>query len=105
MLETEDLYSDEEVLDCGKAVNFTYYDHLVGIQNRASHTHIPEPEVANLFKKKSKKGDNVFLSFYACEKKVQCLIYFLLSGISILILWIDIVKYDTQYTEQFLFFV
>jgi len=56
VLETEDLYSDEEVLDCGKAVNFTYYDHLVGIQNRASHTHIPEPEVANLFKKKSKKG-------------------------------------------------
>jgi len=56
VLEPEDLYSDEEVLDCGKAVNFTYYDHLVGIQNRASHTHIPEPEVANLFKKKSKKG-------------------------------------------------
>ena len=46
---------DDEVLDCGKPVNFTYYDHLVGIQNRASHLHIPEPEVANLFKKKSKK--------------------------------------------------
>ena len=44
------------MLDCGKPVNFTYYDHLVGIQNRASHSHIPEPEVANLFKKKSKKG-------------------------------------------------
>merc|ERR1719378_368389 len=41
---------DDEVLDCGKPVNFTYYDHLVGIQNRASHLHIPEPEVANLFK-------------------------------------------------------
>ena len=81
MLETEDLYSDEEVLDCGKAVNFTYYDHLVGIQNRASHTHIPEPEVANLFKKKSKKGENVFFSFYTCEKKTQCLIYFLPTGI------------------------
>jgi len=50
---------DEEVLDCGKAVNFTYYDHLVGIQNRASHLHIPEPEVANLFKKKSKKGAEI----------------------------------------------
>jgi hypothetical protein len=24
----------DEVLDCGKPVNFTYYDHLVGIQNR-----------------------------------------------------------------------
>merc|ERR1719322_781055 len=50
---------DDEVLDCGKPVNFTYYDHLVGIQNRASHLHIPEPEVANLFKKKSKKGADV----------------------------------------------
>lgn len=50
---------DDEVLDCGKAVNFTYYDHLVGIQNRASHLHIPEPEVANLFKKKSKKGSEI----------------------------------------------
>ena len=51
--------ADDEVLDCGKAVNFTYYDHLVGIQNRASHLHIPEPEVANLFKKKSKKGSEI----------------------------------------------
>merc|ERR1719474_32795 len=51
---------DDEVLDCGKPVNFTYYDHLVGIQNRASHLHIPEPEVANLFKhKKSKKNLDV----------------------------------------------
>merc|ERR1719150_1676616 len=49
----------EDILDCGKPVNFTYYDHLVGIQNRASHLHIPEPEVANLFKKKSKKGSEV----------------------------------------------
>lgn len=50
---------DDEILDCGKAVNFTYYDHLVGIQNRASHIHIPEPEVANLFRKKSKKGSEI----------------------------------------------
>jgi len=57
LIETQDV--DDEVLDCGKAVNFTYYDHLVGIQNRASHLHIPEPEVANLFKKKSKKGSEV----------------------------------------------
>ena len=31
----------------------------MGIQNRASHLHIPEPEVANLFKKKSKKGSEI----------------------------------------------
>ena len=46
-----DLAKDQEVLDCGRPVNFTYYDHLVGIQNRASHPHIPEPEVALTFQK------------------------------------------------------
>ncbi len=48
------------MLDCGKPVNFTYYDHLVGIQNRASHSHIPEPDVVNLFRsnKKSKKNSS-----------------------------------------------
>ncbi|QQP39107.1 Uncharacterized protein FKW44_019883 [Caligus rogercresseyi] len=34
---------EEEVLDCGKPVNFTYYDHLNGIHNRQNHPHIPEP--------------------------------------------------------------
>merc|ERR1719427_1738718 len=57
LIDSDDL--DDEVLDCGKPVNFTYYDHLVGIQNRASHIHIPEPEVASLFKKKSKKGSDI----------------------------------------------
>jgi hypothetical protein len=28
LVDQEDLYDEEEVLDCGKAVNFTYYDHL-----------------------------------------------------------------------------
>ena len=52
-------YKIFQVLDCGKPVNFTYYDHLVGIQNRASHSHIPEPDVVNLFKsKKSKKNSS-----------------------------------------------
>ena len=40
----------DEELDCGKSVNFTYYDHLVGIQNRASHPHNPEPEIAESFR-------------------------------------------------------
>lgn len=47
--------SKDEVLDCGKPVNFTYYDHLVGIQNRATHPHIPEPDVAWTFGGGSKK--------------------------------------------------
>ncbi|XP_040563729.1 tetratricopeptide repeat protein 17 [Lepeophtheirus salmonis] len=42
--------SEEEVLDCGKPVNFTYYDHLNGIHNRQHHPHIPEPDVALYFK-------------------------------------------------------
>ena len=56
LIEPDDsAYEDDEVLDCGKPVNFTYYDHLVGIQNRASHLHIPEPDVAAVFKKKGSK--------------------------------------------------
>ncbi|TRY74547.1 hypothetical protein TCAL_01341 [Tigriopus californicus] len=43
---------DDEVLECGKPVNFTYYDHLVGIQNRHTHAQMPEPEVVSLFKVK-----------------------------------------------------
>lgn len=35
----------EEVLDCGKAVNFTYYDDLIGVAQRYNHPVVPEPEV------------------------------------------------------------
>src|SRR6218665_250465 len=41
------------VLDCGKTVNLTQYDHLRGISSRHSHPHIPEPEVAMIFRTKS----------------------------------------------------
>lgn len=36
---------DSEVLDCGKAVNFTYYDDLIGVAQRYNHPIVPEPEV------------------------------------------------------------
>lgn len=36
---------DEEYLDCGKSVNFTYYDNLVGVQRRQRHPNVPEPQV------------------------------------------------------------
>lgn len=42
---TEDYDDSDEVLDCGKAVNFTYYDDLIGIAQRYNHPIIPEPEV------------------------------------------------------------
>jgi len=71
LLEAEDPYEDDEVLDCGKPVNFTYYDHLVGIQNRASHLHIPEPEVANIFKKKSSKKGGSDIDIDAIERRLK----------------------------------
>lgn len=43
-----------EILDCGKPVNFTFYDHLIGVAERHSHPRVPEPEVAYYFLKKVK---------------------------------------------------
>lgn len=48
---------EDEVLDCGKIVNFTYYDNLVGIANRMSHPNVPEPQVALIFKKRNVEFD------------------------------------------------
>lgn len=47
-------HSDDEYLDCGKAVNFTYYDNLVGVARRHRHPNVPEPQVALIFTKKEK---------------------------------------------------
>jgi tetratricopeptide (TPR) repeat protein len=43
-----------EVLDCGKNVNFTIFDDLVGIANRAKHKKNPEPDVLFTFTTKAK---------------------------------------------------
>uniref|UniRef100_A0A1B6D116 Uncharacterized protein n=1 Tax=Clastoptera arizonana TaxID=38151 RepID=A0A1B6D116_9HEMI len=51
------LDTDEEILDCGKTVNFTYYDNLVGVANRMSHPNVPEPQVALIFKKRNSELD------------------------------------------------
>lgn len=59
----------DEELDCGKPVNFTYYDHLVGIQTRASHPHIPEPEVASTFR--SLVGSKKNLDIDLIERKLK----------------------------------
>jgi len=69
ILEQDDLDLKDEELDCGKPVNFTYYDHLVGIQNRASHPHIPEPEVASTFK--SLVGSKKSLEIEVIERKLK----------------------------------
>ena len=67
-----DQAKDEE-LDCGKPVNFTYYDHLVGIQTRASHPNIPEPEVASTFRSLvgSKSTKTATLDIDLIERKLK----------------------------------
>ncbi|CAG9860589.1 unnamed protein product [Phyllotreta striolata] len=44
-----DQYS--ETLDCGKPVNFTYFDNLVGVINRNRHPIVPEPQAVLYFTK------------------------------------------------------
>uniref|UniRef100_A0A182W4I1 Tetratricopeptide repeat protein 17 n=1 Tax=Anopheles minimus TaxID=112268 RepID=A0A182W4I1_9DIPT len=53
--------AESDVLDCGKPVNFTYYDDLIGVAQRYSHPNVPEPEVAYLFLKK--KGPKSLKNF------------------------------------------
>lgn len=59
----------DEYLDCGKSVNFTYYDLLVGVANRHNHPHAPEPQVAMIFKKKGTKSAEFDVN--ALERKLK----------------------------------
>lgn len=62
-------HESDEYLDCGKSVNFTYYDLLVGVANRHNHPHAPEPQVAMIFKKKGTKSTEFDVS--ALERKLK----------------------------------
>ncbi|XP_028030402.1 uncharacterized protein LOC114243201 [Bombyx mandarina] len=62
-------HSDDEYLDCGKAVNFTYYDNLVGVARRHRHPNVPEPQVALIFTKK-KNGVTEF-DINSLEKRLK----------------------------------
>uniref|UniRef100_A0A2M4BQI1 Putative calmodulin-binding protein n=1 Tax=Anopheles marajoara TaxID=58244 RepID=A0A2M4BQI1_9DIPT len=68
---TEATAAESEELDCGKPVNFTYYDDLIGIAQRYNHPAVPEPEVAYLFLKK--KGYKSFKNFNidALERRLR----------------------------------
>ena len=57
--ETNSVSDTVKVLTCGKAVNYTQYDHLRGIINRQDHVHVPEPDVALMFKKKGSRSSEV----------------------------------------------
>lgn len=50
---------EDVILDCGKPVNFTYYDNLLGVANRDKHPLVPEPNVALMFKKNGGKSMDV----------------------------------------------
>ena len=66
-------------LTCGKTANYTQYDHLRGITNRSEHPHIPEPEVAIMFRKKGSKNSDVDMNELETRlkklKKQVCLLY------------------------------
>ena len=51
--------SVKKILTCGKVANYTQYDHLRGIAARSEHPHVPEPEVAIMFRKKGAKSSEV----------------------------------------------
>ncbi|CAG0912537.1 unnamed protein product [Notodromas monacha] len=47
-------------LDCGKPVNFTYYDHLMGISRRNMHPEIIEPHLTLVFHEGTTGGSGNF---------------------------------------------
>ncbi|XP_066995577.1 uncharacterized protein [Anabrus simplex] len=64
-----DFSEQDEHLDCGKPVNFTYYDNLVGVANRHNHPTVPEPQVAMIFKKRNSKNSEIDVD--ALERKLK----------------------------------
>ena len=58
-------------MDCGKSVNFTHYDHLVGVSNRRSHPAlVPEPHAGLVFRRRGDRAsDTVDLNLL--EKKLR----------------------------------
>ena len=59
---------EDVILDCGKPVNFTYYDNLLGVANRDKHPLVPEPNVALMFKKNG--GKTVDVDIDLLEKRL-----------------------------------
>ncbi|XP_066587121.1 tetratricopeptide repeat protein 17-like isoform X2 [Prorops nasuta] len=60
---------EDIILDCGKPVNFTYYDNLIGVANRNKHPLVPEPNVALMFKKSGSKSIEVDIDLL--EKRLK----------------------------------
>ena len=66
---TRSVKKKKKVLDCGKPVNVTEYDHLRGIALRHTHPQIPEPEVAMIFMKKGSRTTHVDMN--ELEKRLK----------------------------------
>lgn len=60
---------DNIILDCGKPVNYTYYDNLIGVANRNNHPLAPEPNVALMFKKNG--GKTIDVDIDLLEKRLK----------------------------------
>ncbi|XP_056638693.1 uncharacterized protein LOC130446445 [Diorhabda sublineata] len=63
----------DEILDCGKPVNFTYFDNLVGVVNRNRHPIVPEPQAIFCFTKNYGKYKSEIEDFDidALERKLK----------------------------------
>ncbi|XP_055616364.1 tetratricopeptide repeat protein 17-like [Toxorhynchites rutilus septentrionalis] len=66
-----DKRSSAEPLTCGKPVNFTHYDDLVGVAQRYEHNLAPEPEVAYLFLKRKSGQSLDHFNIDALERRLR----------------------------------
>lgn len=62
---------DSEVLDCGKPVNSTFYDDLIGVAQRLQHPIVPEPEVSYLFFSKKDTNSQKTFDIDALERRLK----------------------------------
>lgn len=62
--------NSDDALDCGKPVNYTYYDNLVGVLNRHRHPNVPEPQVA-LILTKTKNNKPTEFDIDALERRLR----------------------------------
>lgn len=71
-LSSESDVPPEDLLTCGKPVNFTHYDDLVGVAQRYEHNLAPEPEVAYLFLKRKTGGQSLeHFNIDALERRLR----------------------------------
>jgi len=63
---------DDDSLDCGKPVNFTFYDNLQGVSARHSHPNIPEPQKELVLKTKGADISAWKRKLQKAKREVSC---------------------------------